>query len=125
MKLHHTGCACKDIHKTAAQLAKQFDAKCSDIVFDKNQNAELCMLTLKDGSQIELVSGDVVKSFVAKGVTYYHNCYSTPDIEATIVQLQDRGMLLVSPPKEAILFDNKRVAFLMSAVGLIELLENC
>ncbi|HIU12387.1 MAG TPA: VOC family protein, partial [Candidatus Onthocola stercorigallinarum] len=49
--------------------------------------------------------------------------YSVKNINETITKLQEDGAFLVSPAKEAILFDNKKVAFLMWDLGLIELLE--
>ena len=81
------------------------------------------MLAMPDGSYIELVSGAVVANFVKKRVTYYHICYEVDDISKAIEEMSKNGALVVSPPKPAILFGNRNVAFLMSPIGLVELLE--
>ncbi|TMX34365.1 VOC family protein [Vibrio sp. Hep-1b-8] len=124
MKFHHVGCACKDIEKTAKKLSIQLSANASEVVYDANQDAELCMLQLPDGSQIELVSGKVVENIVSNRQSYYHVCYAVKDIKSSISDLQSKGMILISPPKEAVLFNNNLVAFLHSAVGLVELVED-
>lgn len=120
---HHVGCAVKDIAATRDKLVKMLKAEATEIIFDPLQNAELCMLRLPDGSQIELISGEVVKGFVKKQVTYYHVCYAVEDIEDAISSLQSDGAVLISPPKPAILFDGQLVAFLITPIGLMELVE--
>ena len=123
MKFHHIGCAVKNIVSDRDKISKLFNASATEIVFDPLQNAELCMLRLPDGSRIELISGEVVASFVQKRITYYHVCYSVSDIESAIDELKAKGSLLVSGPKPAILFDDKLVAFLMTPIGLLELVD--
>ncbi len=125
MKFHHIGIATEDIYKTLEKLKKFFNIKnISEVIYDKNQNANLCMIMLDDGIMIELISGDVVANIVKKRQYLYHTCYSVANIEKTIKDLIDDGAFLVKEAKEAILFDNHKVAFLMWDLGLIELLEN-
>ena len=50
-------------------------------------------------------------------------CYETDDIQAQIKQFEEMGYMLVSDAKEAILFNMKKVAFMMTNMGLIELVE--
>jgi methylmalonyl-CoA/ethylmalonyl-CoA epimerase len=68
----------------------------------------------------ELVSGEVVKNFNEKNTTYYHICYEVDDIYKTIEEMDG---ILVSPPKKAVLFNNRKVCFMMTNIGLIEFLE--
>jgi methylmalonyl-CoA/ethylmalonyl-CoA epimerase len=124
MKLHHVGIACKDIDEELAAISKIHQViEQSPKVFDAEQNAELVLLTLVDGTRIELVSGRQVEIFVKKNITYYHLCYEVTDIDAEIERLVGEGALLVSPPKPAVLFDGRKVAFLNVSYGLIELLS--
>ena len=125
MKFHHIGIATEDINKTLEKLKIFFDIKdISKVIYDKNQNANLCMVTLNDGIMLELISGEVVANIVKKRQYLYHTCYSVKNIEKAIKNLLDDGAFLVKESKEAILFNNKKVAFLMWDLGLIELLEN-
>lgn len=124
MKFHHIGIATNDIEETIKKIKKFFDVKnVSKIIYDKNQDANLCMITLNDGIMIELINGKVVENILKKRQYLYHTCYSVNDINKTINELVNDGAFLVKEAREAILFDNKKVAFLMWDLGLIELVE--
>lgn len=124
MRFHHIGIATKDIDETLISLKKYLDIKeVSNVIYDKNQGASLCMITLNDDSKFELVSGDIVENFLKKHQYLYHTCYTVSNIDETIISLIKDGAILVKEPKNAILFGNKKVAFLMWKIGLIELLE--
>ena len=124
MKLHHIGYACHDISKSVAQVGKLYDVvSVSDVVFDEHQNATLCVIKTANGVNIELVSGTQVEGILKQGIVYYHLCYSVDDIDEEIDRLREGGAMLISDKKPAILFDNRLVAFLITTVGLIELLQ--
>ncbi len=125
MKFHHIGIATNDINNMLNKLKKFFEVKnVSAIVYDPNQDANLCMVTLNDNTKIELINGKVVENFLKKRQYLYHTCYEVKDIMATIESLVADGAFLVSEAKEALLFNNKKVAFLMWDLGLIELVES-
>ena len=120
MKFHHIGIATKNIDKSLNFLKKQFEIEyISEKIFDEKQNAYLMLVKTKDMTY-ELVSGKMVEKLIQKNITYYHICYEVEDIEDAIKNID--GML-ISPPKEAILFNNRKVAFLITSLGVIELLE--
>lgn len=124
MKFHHIGIATNDINKSIEKLKKYFDIKnISDTVYDENQDAYLCMLTMSDGINIELINGKVVENLLKKRQYLYHTCYEVEDIEESIKELEEDGALLIRNPQEAILFNNRKVAFLMWDLGLIELIN--
>ena len=72
---------------------------------------------------VEFIAGDQVAN-LGKGVSYYHLCYTVEKLDEAILDFEDKGAVVVSTPKPAILFDGKRVAFLLIRSGLIELLED-
>lgn len=124
MTFHHIGIATDDIEKLKEKLCKYLKIiEISETIYDKNQDAFLCMLTLEDNVKIELVSGNIVERLLKKRQYLYHTCYSVRNIDKIIEKLQKDGAFLVSEPKKAVLFNNKKVAFLMWDLGLIELLE--
>jgi methylmalonyl-CoA/ethylmalonyl-CoA epimerase len=54
----------------------------------------------------------------------YHICYEVDNIEQAIKDLEEKGFVLIDPPRPAIFFDNRRVAFLSSIYcGIVELIE--
>ncbi|WP_412850297.1 VOC family protein [Chryseobacterium sp. PMSZPI] len=125
MKFHHVGVACKDIQEELEKIRKLHKiVEETPVVFDENQQAELCMVTVEDGLNIEFVSGKPVENLLKKRISYYHICYEVDDIEKTIENLTENGGMLISPPKEAILFNNRKVAFLMLSYGIVELLNS-
>ncbi len=125
MEFHHIGIATNNIEESITKLKKFFDvSNVSEVVYDVNQDASLCMVTLVDGIKIELINGQVVKNILKKRQYLYHTCYLVENIDEEIKELEDDGAVLVKEPKEAILFNNKKVAFLMWNLGLIELI-NC
>ena len=119
MKFHHLGIACEDIDDLAEFLIEGMGAtKLSDKVYDPRQDASLQMFALEDGSRIEAISGNIVKNIVKKKNYLYHSCFLVDNIEESIERLFQNGAILISPPKEAVLFNNARVAFLYTKLGL-------
>ena len=124
IKFHHIGIATENIENTIKYLKNIMNIKnISETVYDRNQDANLCMLTLEGGAKLELVSGKIVEKIVKKRQFLYHTCYETENITEEIEKLKKLGGFIVSEPKEAILFNEKKVAFLMTDLGLMELVE--
>jgi methylmalonyl-CoA/ethylmalonyl-CoA epimerase len=124
MKFHHIGVACRNIGEEILRISRINEIKSkSPVVFDKEQDADLVLLTLSDGTHIELVSGRAVETMLKKNISYYHICFEVNDIHAEIERLLQENALLISAPKPAVLFDNRNVAFLQVSYGLIELLN--
>lgn len=124
MRFHHMGIACLHIPTALDFIQKSFDViDVSEIIFDSHQNVDLCLVTVKGDTHIELVSGVTVEKFVSKKQFLYHTCWLVDDIEQAIEKLYQNGAMLISAPTQAILFDNRRVAFLFSEIGIVELLE--
>lgn len=125
MELHHIGIACDNIKNTKEYLHRLFDVtEESEEIFDDQQNAYLCMVKLYDGTNLELVSGKIVEKLVKKRHFLYHTCFQTEDIEKKIEEFENLGAKLISEPKPAKLFHGRKVAFLMTQFGLLELLDS-
>jgi methylmalonyl-CoA/ethylmalonyl-CoA epimerase len=121
MKFHHIGIATKNLKTSLEFLQKNFEViSFSQEIYDEKQNATLQMIKTREVN-IELVTGPVVEKLIKAKTSYYHICYEVEDIHKAIEEFQ--GAILVSSPKEAILFNNRLVAFLMTPLGLVELLN--
>lgn len=125
MRLHHIGIATVNIDETISFIETISEVRSkSEIVYDALQDASLCMLELQDGSRIELVMGKAVEKFLKKRISLYHTCYEVLDITQEKENFVKNGALIVSDEKEAVLFGNRKVVFLMTKIGLIELVES-
>lgn len=124
MKFHHLGIACDDIKETLGFIKNTHRVVAvSETVYDPLQDASLCMITLEEGPDIELISGGAVVNLRKKRISLYHTCYQVDDIAQAINHLVENGAILISEPKNAILFNNHKVAFVHTPTGIIELLE--
>ena len=124
LKIHHVGIVCKNIEKAVNNYKKLYNVEAvSEIVHDELQNADLCILKTQTGLNVEFISGSQVTNLLKAKITYYHLCYSVANLEEAISYFENNGSVMVSAPKPAILFGGKRVAFLMTQTGLIELVE--
>lgn len=121
---HHIGIACSNIEKTLSFVRILHTIKCeTSIIYDPNQDANLCLLEDENGLKIELVSGAAVHGLIKKGISYYHHCYEVPDIQVAIEEAKTLGCILIRKPLPAVLFDNRKVCFMISPLGVIEFLE--
>ena len=63
--------------------------------------------------------------FLARGGGLHHLCYLVEDLETSLTRLRAKGCLITSPPKPAVAFEGRRVAFLVTRERqLVELLEH-
>ena len=124
MKFHHIGIACTDISYMMQYLKNLYGvSSILEKIFDERKGAELCMVILEDGTRIELVSGEIVEELVRSKNYQYHICYSTENMEEKISEFENYGAKVVSQPYPTKLFNGKRAAFLLTKLGLVELLE--
>ena len=124
MKIHHIGIACSNIEEAITEFGKFHTiVRRTETIFDELQHAMLCMVYTDTGLDVEFVAGDQVTRLVKKGMTYYHLCYQVMDLEAQISDCLEKGAMMISEPKPAVLFGGKRVAFVYMPYGLVEFLE--
>ena len=124
LKFHHIGVACDFIGEVTQFLENTFTIVNKSAVFElKYQNVDVCLLTTDDNINIELVSGITVEKLVKKRQFLYHNCWEVENIDLAIKHFVDNGAMLISEPKPSELFNNRQVAFLLTMIGIVELLE--
>ena len=124
MKIHHIGIACQNIEEGIEEFKKYHNIiSQSEIVSDELQNAKLCIVTTDIGINFEFISGDQVSRLLKKGISYYHVCYEVESFDLTIKDFLSKGAVMISAPKPAILFNDRKVSFLYLSYGIVELLE--
>lgn len=129
MIVHHYGFLTKNIEKSLRTFEKLGYEKTSDLINDSQRGIDILFIESKNNQVIELVSPNqpesVVNSVMKSQVnSIYHICYIVKSLELSIESLSKKNFVLIDPPKPAIAFDGKKVAFMMSRhTGIIELLE--
>lgn len=127
--MHHTGVVVRDIELHYQKYMQHFlPGGLGEIYFDSLQEAKVTFLVFGD-SRIELVEPTNPKSPMSrllekKPATYHHICLLTDDIDRQLDECREVGQFVVSPPKPAVAFGGKNIAFVMGRDGLLwELLQ--
>ena len=124
MKIHHFGIACLSIKKTIKYLKHIFpNISFADVLYDPIQDVHLTISNRIVGMRIELIRGQKIEKFITKNMPLYHLCFEVKDIEKEISFFIKKGGILISGPVPAILFNNRRVSFIYTDIGIVELLE--
>lgn len=92
LPFHHIGIACYNI-EASAQFYVQDGYTLSPTTYDPIQNVNIAFLSKPDNPLIELISphdetSPVNKNLQKNGVSPYHICYETADLEETILELK-------------------------------------
>jgi methylmalonyl-CoA/ethylmalonyl-CoA epimerase len=125
---HHIGYAVQDILVTAEYYLKA-GWVLSEIQIDTLQDTLIAFLTKDSFPLIELVApkseqSPVVKTLGKMGVTPYHICYETDDIEQSICALKKQRFIPLFNPVPAVALGNRQICYLYNQhVGLVELLN--
>ena len=129
MRYHHTGVACHRLEDEKRWYTGSLGYEPEGEIFtDPLQGIRGCFLT-SGPSRIELVEAlpgsEALTSWLQRGFAIYHLAFEVSGLEATIDRLDQAGARLVSPPKPAVAFGGRRVAFCMRPnLILVELIES-
>lgn len=126
-RLDHVGIAVANLELAVETYVRSLGAVAEDETFsDDNQEVRLRFLNL-GGMRIELLQPDSERSplhtILKRGIGIYHVCHEVDDLDAELERLKAEGVKVISPPKPAVAFGNRRVAFTMCQGLMVELLE--
>ena len=129
--MHHLGCVVPSISAVADAFAASISASWDGhIIHDPLQRVRVAFFKPFDARNpvFELVepASDVspVTNFLKKGGGLHHVCYEIDDLESALEESRAAGFVMVSPPKPAVAFGGRRIAWICSKNRLlIELLE--
>lgn len=128
LKFQHIGIAVNKIENTSSYYL-QAGYSMTEPVIDPIQNIRISFLSKQGMPTIELLEPIDDKSPVCNilsksGVTPYHLCYTTENLDDSILKLRRKRFVTLSHPVSAIAFQGKKICFLFNKdVGLIELVE--
>lgn len=130
-RLHHVGFVVERIEESIPEFVRSLGAqRNSEIFSDPIQKVKVVFLATAAGdAQIELVQANAddspVSRFLAKsGPGLHHLCYEVEDIEETLRQMRSNGALIAKPPRPAVAFGGRRIAWVLTKERLlVEVLE--
>jgi glyoxalase/bleomycin resistance protein/dioxygenase superfamily protein len=127
LEFHHIGVACRDIDREARAFAALGYTIDGQIFSDPLQKIRGCFLT-GAGPRIELLAplddSSPLLPWLEKGIKMYHQAFEVESMEKTIAALCESRAVVLSPPKPAVAFDGRSIAFLMLPnLLLVELIE--
>jgi hypothetical protein len=130
MHFEHIGVAVSNIKESLSIFNNLFElSDVSEIYEDIFQNIKISLINLA-GVKIELIEPldsskkSPVDNIIEKNMSYYHLCFRTGCIEDEILQLIEKGAIVVTEPIPSLAFRSRKIAFLyVKHLGLIELVE--
>lgn len=144
MRIHHVGFLCKRLKESEAEFIKLGFAVEVPAQYDAGRKINIEFL-VNGGYRVELIEPADKSSPLYPLLKYfknapYHFCYETSDIKAAMEKMEKDGFHVIDAPSPAPCIPSKadilptsalflggatyaRVAFLMSAAGMAELLE--
>ncbi len=126
-RFDHVGIAVANLEHAVETYVHSLGAVAETETFsDENQQVRLRFLNL-GGMRIELLQPDSERSplnnILKRGIGIYHVCHEVDDLDAELERLKAEGVKVISLPKPAVAFGNRRVAFTMCQGLMVELLE--
>ena len=132
LRFSHIGVAVEDMDAAKSSYEDILGYHVTTGPFDDDlQEARVCFMSTEEPRvpDIELVApldeSSHVNSFVAKGISAYHLCYRTADLDAFVEEVRAKRCLVVRPPMPALAFGGRRIAwFYMPNRQLVEVVED-
>lgn len=127
VRLHHVGFVVASIEEASPKFALSLAVSTvSEVFHDRLQGVRVIFLYPPGSVAIELVepapiggSSSPVTSFLNRGGGLHHICYEVSDLEQQIEEMQSRKCLLLRPPKAAVAFGGRRIAWIITAEKLL------
>ena len=129
MKLDHICFAVKDLREGIDYWEKVFGYRQLTHIIENTRHKVKVTFLYKEGSiNIKLIEpvGDnqSLINFVSKGGGFHHICFRCDNIDETMADLAEKGLLTLVPPQPGEAFNNNKIAFLLAKNGInIELID--
>lgn len=128
-KLVHVGVVVRSIDEALEQHRQMWGVlRVEGPYYDPEQGVNVAFLYPEGSTCIELIEpadeSSPVDNFLKRGGGLAHLCFEVPDLDAQLEQARAGGAVIASPPKPAVAFEGRRVAFVRtSGRQLIEYVE--
>ena len=129
MNIDHICFAVKNLTEGIAYWDRIFGYKqMTEIVINSRQKVKVTFLKKEHSITIKLIEpvegNQSLTNFVNKGGGFHHLCFKCDDVNESLKELRDKGLLTLVPPQKGEAFNNHDIAFLLAKYGInIELID--
>ena len=129
MKIDHICFAVKNLHEGIAYWERVFGYKqMTEIIINSLQKVKVTFLKKENDILIKLIepleTNQSLVNFVNKGGGFHHLCFKCDDVNESLIDLKNKGLLTLVPPQKGEAFNNHNIAFLLAKYGInIELID--
>lgn len=129
MVIDHICFAVKDLREGIKYWSETFGySQMTGIVTNLLQRVNVVFLIKETSTTIKLiepVKGNTsLQNFVNRGGGFHHICFRCKDLNATMTDLNSKGLVTLVPPQPGEAFNNHNIAFLLAKYGMnIELID--
>ena len=129
MVIDHICFAVRDIREGIKYWEDVFGySQMTEVVENTLQKVKVTFLNKENSLLIKLIEptggNESLQNFVFKGVGFHHICFKCSNIDETMNELAEKGLLTLVPPQPGEAFHNHKIAFLLARHGLsIELID--
>lgn len=129
MKIDHICFAVRDLREGINYWNGVFGYRqMTEIVVNTLQRVRVVFLCKDDSMLVKLIEpiaeNESLLKFVNRGGGFHHFCFKCSEINMTINELTEKGLITLVPPQPGEAFNNHNIAFMLAKHGLsIELID--
>lgn len=129
MVLDHICFAVKDINEGLSYWESVFGYRqMTEVIINSLQKVKVTFLCKEESLLVKLIEpladNQSLVNFVNRGGGFHHLCFRTDNLGEKIVELKEKGLLMLVPPEPGEAFNNHDIAFMLSKYGTnIELID--
>lgn len=129
MKIDHICFAVKNLGEGIAYWEDVFGYRqMTEVVQNSLQKVKVVFLSKEDSILVKLIEpvedNQSLINFVNRGGGFHHLCFRVDDMGEKLIELKEKGLLMLVPPQPGEAFNNNEIAFLLARYGLnVELID--
>lgn len=129
MVLDHICFAVKDINEGLSYWESVFGYRqMTEVIINSRQKVKVAFLCKDESVAVKLIEplseNQSLVNFVNRGGGFHHLCFRTDNIGRKIVEMKEKGLLMLVPPQPGEALNNHDIAFMLAKYGTnIELID--
>ncbi len=129
MKIDHICFAVKNIKEGISYWESVFGyTQMTEVVLNSLQKVKVAFLCKRDSIMVKLIEPREdnlsLVNFVNRGGGFHHLCFRVDNMEELILEVKEKGLIMLVPPQPGEAFNNHNIAFLLARYGTnVELID--